>query len=159
MTPPSPNDPAAHAASPGTLTIEGKLFGRGNKNLFPNFRMPLPPAWHGTAVTLRTLLDGVVRTEVAAFRERQEARTVLQALSAARIAEGVARGKVDSGGTPDAAQEVNADDAVRTALQAFQDGLYFVFVNDEQKASLDDAFSVGPETRVTFLRLVAMAGG
>jgi hypothetical protein len=121
--------------------------------------MPLPPQWHGTTITLRTLLDGVVRAEVAAFRERQEARTVLQALSAAQIAQGVAKGKIDSGGTPDAVQDVNPDEAVQTALQAFEDGLYFVFVNDAQKSSLDETFVTGAETRLTFLRLVAMAGG
>lgn len=142
-----------------TLTVEGKQFGRGGNALFPNFQMPLPPEWHGGAVTLRMLLDGVVRASVAAFRERQEQRTLLQALSAARIAEGAAKGKVDSGGTSDAVQPVDADEAVHTALQAFEDGVYFVFVNEDQKTALSDTFPVGAETRVTFLRLVALAGG
>ena len=147
------------AAKSGTLTVEGKLFGRGNKALFPNFQMPLPPEWAGATITLRSLLETVVRAEVAAFRERQEKRTVLQALTSAQIAEGVAKGKVDSGGTPDALQEVSPDAAVETALQAFEDGVYYVFVDDAQKQFLSDTFVVGPETRVTFLRLVALAGG
>lgn len=142
-----------------TLTVEGKQFGRGNKALFPNFQMPLPPQWQGTTITLRTLLDAVVRAEVTAFQERQEKRTVLQALTTAQIAEGVAKGKIDSGGSPDAMQSVSADEAVQTALQAFEDGLYYVFINDAQKESLEDTFLVGLDTRVTFLRLVALAGG
>lgn len=152
---------AAAQSSGSTLTIEGKQFGRGGKALFPNFQMLVPAEWqlNGATITLQTLLEGVVRAEVAAFKERQEKRSVLQALTAAQIAEGAAKGKIDSGGTPDAVQEVSADEAVATALQAFEDGVFYVFVNDEQKQFLTDEFSVGADTRVTFLRLVALAGG
>lgn len=143
-----------------TLTIEGKRFGRGAKALFPNFQMPLPADWKsGATITVRELLETVVRSEVAAFASRQEARTVLQTLSPAQIAEGAAKGKIDSGGRPDEVQPVDADESVAVALQAFTDGLYYVLVNDDQKANLDDAFAVSGETRVTFLRLVALAGG
>lgn len=145
--------------APQTLTIEGKQFGRGNKSLFPNFQMPLPAEWHGATITLQTLIDGVVRAEVAAFRERQEKRTIVQSLTAAQIAEGVAKGKIDSGGTPDAVQAVDADEAVKAALQAFEDGIYFVFLNEDQKIALTDTFMITPETKVTFWRLVALAGG
>ncbi|MBC7804756.1 MAG: hypothetical protein H7145_01270 [Akkermansiaceae bacterium] len=154
------NESTTAPQNSGTLTIEGKRFGRGAKALFPNFQMPLPEAWqNGITITVRDLLDTVVRTEVAAFQTRQEARTVLQTLSPSQIAEGVAKGKIDSGGREDERQPVDADESVRVALQAFEDGLYYVLINDDQKASLTDSFAVTPETRVTFLRLVALAGG
>ena len=147
-------------ATAETFSIEGKRFGRGAKALFPNFQMPLPDAWrNGAIITVRDLLETVVRHEVAAFGARQEARTVLQTLSPAQIAEGVAKGKVDSGGREGEVQPVNADESVKVALQSFEDGLYYVLVNDDQKASLSDSFAVTRETRVTFLRLVALAGG
>lgn len=146
-----------------TITIEGRQPGRG-KGLFPTFQMPLPPEWTGTddragRVTLRDFIARVVRAEVAAFRERQEQRTVIQALTAAQIAEGVAKGKVDSGGRPDEVQDLNDEAAVGAALQAFEDGLYFVFIDDQQKERLDEEIILRPEARVTFLRLVALAGG
>ncbi len=154
------NEATPLASNGGTLTIEGKRFGRGAKALFPNFRMTLPDAWHGGAtITVRDLLDAVVRSEVAAFQTRQEARTVLQTLSPAQIAEGVAKGKIDSGGREDERQPVDADESVKVALQSFEDGLYYVLINDDQKTSLSDSFTVTAETRVTFLRLVALAGG
>ncbi len=144
----------------GTLTVEGKRFGRGAKALFPNFQMPLPSEWaNGATITVRDLIETVVRSEVAAFQTRQEARAVLQTLSPAQIAEGVAKGKIDSGGDPDARQAVDADESVAVALQAFEDGLYYVLINDDQKANLGDTFPVTADTRVTFLRLVALAGG
>jgi hypothetical protein len=154
------NKTTSVSSADGTLTIEGKRFGRGAKALFPNFQMPLPDAWRsGATITVRDLLDTVVRSEVAAFQTRQEARTVLQTLSPAQIAEGVAKGKIDSGGREDERQPVDADESVKVALQAFEDGLYYVLINDDQKTSLSDSFLVKSETRVTFLRLVALAGG
>ncbi len=154
------NNETVAASDSGTLTIEGKRFGRGAKALFPNFQMPLPEAWkNGATVTVRDLLDTVVRSEVAAFQTRQEARTVLQTLSPIQIAAGVAKGKIDSGGREDEKQFVDADESVKVALLAFEDGLYYVLINDDQKANLSDSFVVTSDTRVTFLRLVALAGG
>jgi hypothetical protein len=146
-----------------TITIEGKQFGRG-KSLFPAWEMPLPPVPPSGAAeaTLRDLIARVVREEVTAFRERQEQRQVLQALTPAQIQSGIARGKVDMGGRGAdgfTVQEVNEDSAVAAALQAFEDGLYFVFVDDTQKERLYDTVTLRSGSRVTFLRLVALAGG
>ncbi|MES2462028.1 MAG: hypothetical protein V4671_15700 [Armatimonadota bacterium] len=144
-----------------TITIEGKQFGRG-KALFPAWEMPLPPPSNEGAATLRGLIVGVVREEVAAFRERQEQRQVLQALTPVQIEAGVARGKVDMGGRGAdgfTVQEVSEDAAVGAALQAFEDGLYFVFIDDAQKERLDDSVTLRQGSRVTFLRLVSLAGG
>jgi hypothetical protein len=71
----------------------------------------------------------------------------------------VARGKVDAGGREGASAEVDERAAVETALLAFEDGLYFVFVDDAQQESLDGEVRLRPDSRVTFLRLVALAGG
>ncbi len=158
------NQPAGAAAQTNdaparTVRIEGKQFGRGGKALFPNFEMALPEDWQGGAVSLRDLLIGVVRAQVAAFQTRQDARTVLQALSAQQIADGAARGKINHGDFEGGAGAADADEAVRAALLAFEDGLFFVFVDDEQKTELGETFAVGAGTRVMFLRLVALAGG
>lgn len=142
-----------------TITIEGKQFGRG-KALFPAWEMSLPPADSDgdSPATLRDLITGVVRSEVAAFEERQ----VLQALTNDEINAGVARGKVDMGGRGAdgfARQDVNVEQSVAAALQAFEDGLYFVFIDDTQKEKLDETVVLRPGSRVIFLRLVALAGG
>jgi hypothetical protein len=137
-----------------TITIEGKQFGRG-RALFPTWQMSLP----AETLTLREFLTLVVRHEVAAFQERQEQRQVLQALTAAQIEEGVAKGKVDAGGRPETVTEVDGDAAVKNAIQAFEDGLYYVFVNDEQQQELDAPVALREGSRVMFLRLVALAGG
>ena len=144
-----------------TITIEGKQFGRG-RALFPAWQMPLPPEDErsgGGRMTLRDLITRIVHEEVAAFRERQERRLTVEALTRQQIEEGVAKGKVDMGGRDAEVQEVDAQAAVDAALLAFEDGLYYVFVDDLQQEKLDTEVYLRPDSRVTFLRLVALAGG
>jgi hypothetical protein len=96
--------------------------------------------------------------EVIAFRQRAEERRLLRALTATEIAQGVEAGKIDSGGR-DLKQTVDAHEAIVTALQAFQDGLYFVFIDGQQQQDLDATIFVEPNSSITFVRLVALAGG
>ncbi len=140
------------------LTISGKALGR-KKPLFADFSIPFPPELgDGGSVTLRDLIERVVRHEVAAFQQRQEERKVLRALTARQIEEGAARGKIDMGGR-DLQQEVDPDDAVANALEAFEDGLYLVVVDGVEQRSLDSQVFVNANSRVAFVRLVMLAGG
>lgn len=109
-------------------------------------------------MTLRWLIDAVVRSEVKAFQDRAERRAFLRVLTEESLAEGLAAGAVRSGGVEPQA-EVDPDEAVSTALVAHADGLYRVLVDDEPVDSLDAVMEVGPGTRLLFLRLVALAGG
>ncbi len=145
---------------PTTLTIEGQLFGRG-RALFPDLSRPAPPEWdtRDTPLTLRDLISEIVREQVTAFRERREDRRFLHALTAAQIETAAARGKVDLGGRTEDEPDADPDAAVANALLAFEDGLYYVFVDNEHRTSLDDTITLRAESRVTFLRLVALAGG
>jgi hypothetical protein len=141
------------------LTIEGQQFGRG-RALFPDFSFPLPPEWTapGVSVTLRDLIVRIVREEVQNFQQRRSKRRFLHTLTATQIADGAARGKVDMGGREDE-PDADPEQAVATALLAFEDGLYYVFVDNEHRVSLDQTVQLSADSRVTFLRLVALAGG
>jgi hypothetical protein len=140
------------------LTISGKALGR-KKPLFADFSIPFPPdLGEGGSVTLRDLIERVVRHEVAAFRQRQQDDTFLRVLTARQIEEGAARGKIDSGGRA-LDQPVHPEQAVATALEAFEDGLYLVAVDGAEQKSLDGQVFVNPDSRVAFIRLVMLAGG
>jgi hypothetical protein len=141
------------------ITVSGKALGK-KKPLFADWSIPFPAdlGGAGAALTLRDLIARVVRAEVDAFKQRQEERRLLRALTAADIARGAARGKIDMGGR-DLKQEVNADEAVATALQAFEDGLYLVIVDGEEGRSLDKEVYLQPDSRVAFVRLALLAGG
>jgi hypothetical protein len=140
------------------LTIDGRILGR-KKPLFADWSIPLPPdlGGDGDPLTLRVLIARIVCEEVKAFRERQEERKVFRALTAARIEEGVARGKVDMGGT-DLKQQVDEEQAVAAALQAFEDGLYLVVLDGEEQRDLGKQIYLHPDSRITFLRLAMLSG-
>ena len=144
---------------PTTLVIEGQLFGR-NRSLFPDLSLPVPPLWQTDApLTLRDLITEIVSEQVRAFQERRADRRFLHTLTASQIEGGVERGKIDMGGRTEEEPDVDPDAAVAAALLAFEDGLYYVFVDNEHRTSLNDEIKLRTESRVTFLRLVALAGG
>jgi hypothetical protein len=142
-----------------TITIEGRVFGQ-KRPLFTDWSLPLPPEFthDGERITLRALLTRIVHAEVDAFRERQEQRRMVQTLTQADIARGLMRGKVDAAGR-EMAQQVDAETAVAAALLGYEDGLYYVFVDDEQQLDLDREVYLRSDSKITFLRLVALAGG
>jgi len=140
------------------LTISGKALGR-RKPLFDDFAIPFPPdLGEGGALTLRDLISRVVRAEVEAFKQRQEEHRLLRALTSTEIAEGAVRGKVEMGGR-DLKQKVDVDEAIGTALEAFEDGLYLVVVDGQEQRSLDSQVFVKDDSRIAFVRLTMLAGG
>jgi hypothetical protein len=121
--------------------------------------IPLPPGVddNGGGLTLRQLITCIVLAEVNAFRERQEERKLLKALTAAQIDEGLAKGKVDMGGRS-LKQEVDDDQAVGAALQAFEDGIYLVVIDGDEHRELDKEIYLQADSRITFIRLALLAG-
>jgi hypothetical protein len=153
-----------------TFTIEARVIGQ---------RRPLQPAWQvvlPAAVSqgdsteahspflLRDLIAYIVHSEILAYRQRQQERRLLRVLGPQEIADAASSGKIVMGGAsdiPPARSEHDIDEqaAVVTALQAFDDGLYFVFLNGIQQQSLEDEILLRPRSTVTFIRLVALVGG
>jgi hypothetical protein len=56
-------------------------------------------------------------------------------------------------------QIVDQNGSIKTALQAFEDGLYYVFLDNTQLEALDQDILVSNESRLLFVRLVALVGG
>jgi hypothetical protein len=141
------------------VTISGKAIG-ARRPLFADWSIPFPPEWSDAGgVTLRDLISRVVRAEVKAFRERQAERKVFKALTARQIEQGVARGKIEAGGSEVGEQSVDEEQAIGVACQAFEDGLFLVVIDGEEHRELDREIHVGPDSRVTFVRLTLLAGG
>jgi hypothetical protein len=137
------------------LTVSGKVMGK-TQPLFANWELRLPEQVEQTPLTLRALLTQIVLAEVAGFTDRQ--RRLLQVLSPAQISLGVEQGKVESGGN-DLEQVVDLERATETALQAFIDGFYFAFLDEQQQENLDDVVTLQPHSELLFLRLVPLVGG
>jgi hypothetical protein len=140
------------------LTISGKALGR-RKPLFDDFSIDVPQDRGDSGLTLRDLIERIVRNEVAAFQQRQTERQFLRCLTAAEMEAGAEKGKIDSGGQEDLKQQVDSDDAVGTALQAFEDGMYLVVLDGAEQKQLDSEVFLQPDSRMTFVRLALLAGG
>lgn len=144
-----------------TITITGGQAGR-KQALFPEWQLPYLESWQAAKgrITLHDLIAQVVEAEVTAYQQRQAEQQTLRLLTARQIAEGAAKGKIDSGGRElDPAAIADPETALATALEAFKDGLYFVFIDGNQVEKLDTPLQLTPNSTVKFLRLVALAGG
>jgi len=141
------------------LTVEAKVVGQ-KRPIFTDWHVELPPRDEnrGDHLKLRDLITAIVVKEVEAFRLRQEERKLARVMSREEIERGVVRGKVDPG-ERDLQQQVHVDEAVAVALQAFEDGLYFVSIDDLQQTNLDNEVFLKTDSRVVFLRLTALVGG
>lgn len=141
------------------MLITGKAIGQ-RRPLFADWSIPIPPEANDGdgGLTLRDLIARIVREEVKAFKQRQHDRQFIRALTAREIEAGVEKGKIEMGGSEVGIQEVDDDQAVGAALQAFEDGLYLVVIDEAEQKSLDQQVFLQPDSRITFVRLTMLTG-
>lgn len=139
------------------MLISTRVLGK-RRPLLDDFDVPPPPDLRdGGDLRLKDVIEHVVREEVRAFQRRQHARRFDRVLSSGEIAKAAARGKVDPA-AKDFEQEVDVEAAVGAALQAFEDGLYLVIIDDEERRSLEEPVQLTNESRLAFIRLTFLAG-
>ena len=140
------------------MFIETRVLGRRARPL-DGWSIPTPPSDHDgdEGITLRMLLERIVRAEVRAFEQRERARRFVRVLSDTDLAESAARGRIDPGGRPPSGP-VDEDRAVGAALQGFEDGLYLVVLDGEEQRDLERRLYLTDRSRVVFLRLTFLAG-
>ena len=144
------------------MLIAGKALGK-RKPLFADWSIPFPPEWGDGdgdgGRTLRDVISRIVRDEVKAFRQRQHDRQFLRALTAKEIEAAAEKGKIQMGESEVGPQEVDEDHAVGAALQAFEDGMYLVVIDDVEQSQLDQPVFLTADSRITFIRLTILSGG
>jgi hypothetical protein len=107
---------------------------------------------------VRDVLNAIVTRELAAYRDRQDARRLVHVLTDPEIAQGAATGAIRHGAS-EAQTEVDVDAAITTTLRAFTDHLYYVFLDGAQLTDLDQTVRVTDQSHLRFVRLVALVGG
>ncbi len=143
-----------------TLTIEAKIIGQKTP-VFTDWSITLPPSEEhpGDQLRLRDLITRIVLNEVESFEQRQSQRRLLRVMSKDAIEQAVNHGKVDLGGHEIETTPIDRVAAIKTALQAFEDDLYFVFIDGVQAHRLDEEVQVKTNSRILFVRLTPLAGG
>jgi len=142
------------------LVISARTIG-SRRPLFADWSVPIDPPDPGGrgdgGMTLRDLITKIVHAELAAYETRREARRLDRVLSKAQIDAQAAAGRV----SPEGREVPPAPDlqsAVAAALVGFEDGVYLVAIDGREVRSLDEPIHLAPDSRVTFLRLVFLAG-
>ena len=139
------------------LTVSTRALGR-RKPLLSDFDVEPPGDLDDDGdLHLRELIAHVVRCQVTRFCSRQHARRFDRVLTAGEISDGAMAGKVDPAGKP-TDQEVDEDAAISAALQAFEDGLYLVVIDEVERRRLDEPVYLSSHSRIVFLRLTFLAG-
>lgn len=134
------------------MIVETKIVGR--RTPFESRPIDLPAGEH----TLQSLLEHLVAHEVAAYHERQNAVGILRVLTEQELKDGAAQGKIQIA-PQERSGTVTVEEATHTALRGFKDGLYYVFVDDEQIEQLEQPVNLKPDSTLLLLRLTALAGG
>lgn len=106
---------------------------------------------------LEDLLKAVVRQQVAVFNEKEEKEAFLNFLTEKQVEDKLETGKVGFGNRYNE-NLADVDKAIATALLAFKDGLFCVFIDEEEIENLPDEITVTEECVVSFIRLTFLAG-
>lgn len=107
--------------------------------------------------TLRELVTEIVRQRVAAFNEKKEEGNWAKYLYDFDLEKTAESGKVGFDAKYNAKTQ-DPDKAVDAALLAFEDGLFRVFLDENEIESLDAAVEFRKGQTLTFLRLTMLAG-
>lgn len=113
-----------------------------------NFQQPVP---------LRNLLEAITLTEVQSFNQKREEKSLLHVLNPDQINQSARAGRVSFGEVYNA-KTINPEQARETMLLAFEDGLFAVFLEDEQIESLETEVQIRDNSHLTFVRLTFLAG-
>jgi hypothetical protein len=107
--------------------------------------------------TLRQLLTGLVTTKVQAFNAEISEDILAGFLTNGEIQQQVHAGKVGFG-TKYNEQPTDCYQAVKTAIQAYEDGLFRVFMNEQELPDLDGPLEIREGDQLTFIKLTMLAG-
>ncbi|PGY08376.1 hypothetical protein [Bacillus sp. AFS031507] len=112
----------------------------------------------GFPTTLRVLLTELVSIQIQEFNATTQTETnMVSFLTNKEIEQQVYAGKVGFGNKY-SDQKANLQTAARVAIQAFEDGLYRVFINEKESIDLDERLGLQEDDQLTFIKLTMLAG-
>ena len=107
--------------------------------------------------SLRELIEAVVRQEVEKYNSRGVENMLIPFLTEKEIEDKSSVGKVGFGRLY-SDRKADPDEAVKTAIQGFEDGLFRIIVGDGEAAGLDMPLCISDGDKLTFIRLAFLAG-
>ena len=133
-----------------TLTLKIKKLGKRKVNLI---EIPISDPIHD----LKDLLEACVKTEVKRYNSEKTKINLITFLVPAAIKEQSNTGKVSFGDSENK-NLADLEKSIATVLQGFQDGLFVVFIGEEEIKDLDQKITLEASVPITFLRLSFLTG-
>ena len=133
-----------------TFTIKLKRLGK-KKIYTTEVDIEQPPK------NLKTLITACVQHQVKVFNDKRENAKLLNFLSPSAIQEQSESGKIGFG-------DINNKDladlnkSIENALIGFVDGLFLVFINDNEIKTLEQEITLTPEDEITMIRMTFLTG-
>lgn len=106
--------------------------------------------------TTKDLITELVKINVEKFNKKIDEKDILSIMTNENIAKATRIGKI--GDEVHGDKKANLKKALDTAYLAFEDGLYCIFINDEQTEKLDDSLNLKDGDILTLIRLTMLAG-
>ena len=106
--------------------------------------------------TTKDLIAELVKINVEKFNKKIDDKNILSIITNENIAKDARIGKI--GDEVHGDKKANLEKALDTAYLAFEDGLYCIFINDEQSEKLDDSLNLKDGDILTLIRLTMLAG-
>ena len=106
--------------------------------------------------TTKDLITELVKINVEKFNKKIDDKNILSIITNENIAKAARIGKI--GDEVHGDKKANLEKALDTAYLAFEDGLYCIFINDEQTEKLDDSLNLKDGDILTLIRLTMLAG-
>lgn len=135
------------------LSIQTKQLGKRRCCIEP-MQIELPDE---TLTDVRSLITAIVRRQVEEHNQRPGENDLLKYLTQEEIDDRAESGKVGFGVNYNG-EKVSAEAAVKNALQAYEDGTFRLFVNDEEAGTADNPLVLKEGDRLTFVRLTLLSG-
>ena len=108
--------------------------------------------------TLRQLISTLVSNEVKGYNLRIKDKESTAFHTKEEIDDMSQVGKIGFG-IPFGSSQADFQDAFETAIQGFEDGLYRLFIGEQEIESLDAPLHLQEEDTITIIRLVMLTGG
>lgn len=106
--------------------------------------------------TTKDLIKELIKINVEKFNKKIDEKDILSIMTNENIAKTARIGKI--GDEVHGDKKANLEKALDTAYLAFEDGLYCIFINDEQTEKLDDSLNLKDGDILTLIRLTMLAG-
>jgi hypothetical protein len=111
----------------------------------------------GANPTVQRLIEAVVAQQVQEYNNKSPERNLLPFLDQEAIEEAGKSGKIGFGSIYNESK-ADPDQAQKTALQAFADGLFALFADDQEYTQPEQTIPLQSTTLITFIRLTFLAG-